>query len=419
MSAANLGQSAPSGPEKLMGGPPGPTKSPLDDLAALRRVLMAEEDSRPSVTGILSVKIKQVHFLELNEAQLIHSKCFATMSIRTLTKKTHVTRKENGVLHWNQTKHFPVVVPRSRKHPFNLLRIQILEVSSTDPTRTFPIGSVSFHVHDILGVSPIAGVFDLWDQHRLVGDVSLEITFNYGSFGYGYSPQLKEEKRVPEDMITYSLFPRINPPEDQMESVDGVMAVKAVPHPSYIPFTEKVYLSYGKELGDLKGMSDKQYVPDFVARDLSHLKAIRDQYVAMTDRVARILFLHKHLTSSNLRPETVLDANDAAPPAPRVDPNFVQPFSLAPMVKDEIVFQALAKHREARRSGNGPPAGSAAAGMPSSSSRGSTSGLMQGGSKRRSVNFQPGAIVERRKKWVDDMITFEQPEDALEEGEDA
>ncbi|KNE59415.1 hypothetical protein, variant [Allomyces macrogynus ATCC 38327] len=341
------------------------------------------------------------------------------MSIRTITKKTHVTRKENGVLHWNQTKHFPVVVPRSRKHPFNLLRIQILEVSSTDPTRTFPIGSVSFHVHDILGVSPIAGIFDLWDQHRLVGDVSLEITFNYGSFGYGYSPQLKEEKRVPEDMITYSLFPRINPPEDQMESVDGVMAVKAVPHPSYIPFTEKVYLSYGKELGDLKGMSDKQYVPDFVARDLSHLKAIRDQYFAMTDRVARILFLHKHLTSSNLRPETVLDANDVAPPVPRVDPNFVQPFSLAPMVKDEIVFQALAKHREARRNGNGPPTGSAAAGMPSSGSRGSTSGLMHGGPKRRSVNFQPGAVVERRKKWVDDMITFEQPEDALEEGEDA
>ncbi|KNE61088.1 hypothetical protein AMAG_06843 [Allomyces macrogynus ATCC 38327] len=419
MSAANLGQSAPGGAEKPMGGPAGPTKSPLNDLAALRRVLMAEENSRPSVTGILSVKIKQIHILELKEAQLIYSKCFATMSIRTLTKKTDVTRKENGVLHWNQTKQFPVVVRTSLIRPALAqapVQIQILEVSSTDPTRTFLIGSVSFHVHDIHGMSPVAGIFDLWDQHRFVGDVSLEITFNYGSFGYGYSPQ--EGKRVPEDMITYSLFQRINPPEDQMESVDGVMAVKAVPHPSYSPFTEKVYLSYGKELGDFKGMPDKQYVPDFVARDLSHLKAICDQYFAMTDRVAS-LFLLKQLTSPNLRPETVLDANDAVPPAPRVDPKFVQPFSLAPMVKDEVVFQALAKNREARRNGNGPPPSNASAGMPSSSSRGSTSGLMYGGPKRRSVNFHPGAVVERRKKWVDDMITFKQPEDAVEEGEDA
>jgi hypothetical protein len=60
---------------------------------------------------------------------------------------------------------------------------------------------------------------------------------------------LKEDKRIPEEMVSYSLFPRINPPKGQMESEDGVIAVKAVAHPSFIPFKEHVHLSYGKDIG--------------------------------------------------------------------------------------------------------------------------------------------------------------------------
>jgi hypothetical protein len=68
--------------------------------------------------------------------------------------------------------------------------LQILQVSNSDSATSHVVGSLCFHIHDIVAVSPVSGMFDLWDQHQLIGDMSLEITFNYGTFGYGYSPQV-------------------------------------------------------------------------------------------------------------------------------------------------------------------------------------------------------------------------------------
>ncbi|KAI9151098.1 hypothetical protein H9P43_009713 [Blastocladiella emersonii ATCC 22665] len=391
-------------------------RSPLDELASLRRTLMADEDTRPSVSGVLSIKVKEVHFLELGSAQLVgKSNCYCSISVRNTIKKTHVACKKNGVLSWDQIKHFPVIVPRSRKHPFNLVKLQILQVSDVDPTHTTLVGSVSFHIHDIISVSPIASVFDVWDEHRLLGDIRLEMTFNYGSFGYGYSPQLKEERRTANEMVAYSLFPRINPPASQMESEDGVMAVKAVPHPPYIPFREKVLLSYGKELGDLSGLSDRQYAPDLVARKLDHLVALRDQYAGMNDRVARIMFLQHYLTSATKRPEVMLDTHETPPPPPSINSSYVQPFNVASALKDDIVFRALAKRREALSSARNTAAGAAPT-QPITSSSGMlrAPGLttsagpisakpQQQDPKRRGVYFQDAGAGAARKRKIQDF----------------
>ncbi|ORZ35341.1 hypothetical protein BCR44DRAFT_116748 [Catenaria anguillulae PL171] len=410
-------------------------RSPLDDLASLRRMLMAEEDSRPCVTGVLSVKIKDFHALDLQGTAnpLTRSACYCSVSVRNVTKKTHVVCKHAGIITWDQTKHFPLIVPKSRKHPFNLVKLQIVQISPIDPSAIELVGSVSFHMHDIIAVSPIASTFDVWDQHRLVGDMSLEITFNYGSFGYGYSPQLKEDKRAPNELIAYSLFPRINPPQSQMESEDGVMAVKAVPHPSYIPFNEKVYLSYGRELGDLSGFSDRQYVPDLVAKDLGHLKQIQEQYHGMNDRVARIMFLQNYINGTSQRPEVMLDTNEHRPPAPSVQPMFMQPFNVAPTIKEDVVFRALAKRREAaaaaRRAsttshtGTIPGLAPAPTPAPTSTVRFGTadgsSGSGRSPTKSRAIMFddrsmrqQPGG-VSKQKKWMDDLMRAEDLTNAM------
>jgi len=39
-------------------------------------------------------------------------------------------------------------------------------------------------------MSPIFGSYDLWNNELFVGTIDLEITFNYGMFGYGYSYQV-------------------------------------------------------------------------------------------------------------------------------------------------------------------------------------------------------------------------------------
>ncbi|KAG5462605.1 MAG: hypothetical protein BJ554DRAFT_4453, partial [Olpidium bornovanus] len=91
--------------------------------------------------------------------------------------------------------------------------------------------------------------YDLWDDTLLVGEINLEVTFNYGEFGYGYSVQMLEPNVEADDLVRYSLFPRINPMPDETDFESHVLQVKAVAHPSFIPFKSRVHLSYGKEIG--------------------------------------------------------------------------------------------------------------------------------------------------------------------------
>ena len=82
----------------------------------------------------------------------------------------------------------------------------------------------------------------------MVGSIALELTFHYGTFGYGMSQQLLDEDYSAEELIQYSLLPRINPDTDHCEPKEIILKTQAVPHPEFIPFEQKVYLSYGKDL---------------------------------------------------------------------------------------------------------------------------------------------------------------------------
>lgn len=128
------------------------------------------------------------------------------------------------------------------------------------------IGGISFHLHDIISVNhyqfilvycnsqvrAVSSSYDLWDDYAIVGSVELEITFNYGLFGYGCSNQLSEEKLKAEDMIVYSLIPRIIPSGEQRESSGAVKTVKRIPHPEFIPFRAHVHLKHAKNYGQSK-----------------------------------------------------------------------------------------------------------------------------------------------------------------------
>jgi hypothetical protein len=96
--------------------------------------------------------------------------------------------------------------------------------------------------------SPGTGEFPISGNNLVVGSIALEFTFNYGTFGYGMSQQLLDEDYSAEELIQYSLLPRINPEPDNCEPNEIVLKTQAVPHPEFIPFEHKVYLSYGKDL---------------------------------------------------------------------------------------------------------------------------------------------------------------------------
>lgn len=102
-------------------------------------------------------------------------------------------------------------------------------------------------------------------------------------------------------MVTYSLFPRINPAEDQREPDDPVLVAKATPHPAFVPFKEQVFLSYGKEIEPaLRNMESQMYSPEVLQNEMDDFEEVRSEYYKMNDRVERIMFLHNHLHKSQM-----------------------------------------------------------------------------------------------------------------------
>ena len=78
--------------------------------------------------------------------------------------------------------------------------------------------------------------------------------------------------------MQYSLLPRVTPRRDQREPNEAVQVVTATPHPSFIPFKEKVYLSYGKEIKDaLEEAEEDEYKPVDYMKEMSKFDKVREQ----------------------------------------------------------------------------------------------------------------------------------------------
>ncbi|KAI8622253.1 hypothetical protein BC830DRAFT_1076571 [Chytriomyces sp. MP71] len=263
---------------------------PLDSLhnaAAANRVLIAEESVRPSLRGVLAIKIRMASLIKFDNGHQTGG-FFVEFSIRSLVKRTQVAQNNEGILKWDQTKHFPIALVRNPKHPYNMLSIRLFSYDAKSSTDVSEVGSLSFHLHDIIKANPIAGTYDLWNANIQVGDIDLEFTFSYGSFGYGYSPQLREEDMSPEEIVTYSLFPRVIPRRDQREPEDPVMVVCATPHPRFIHFKEKVYLSYGREIREqLEEVAETMYRPDMLEQEMSDFEQVRDEVGNFFPRIHR------------------------------------------------------------------------------------------------------------------------------------
>eukprot|EP00741_Cyanophora_paradoxa_P009336 tig00000144_g9044.t1 len=274
--------------------------------------LLSEEEVHPAVKGVISLHIKECKKLYTGDLST-YTNCFMRISVRNLTKRTRVAQVSYGTVMWDQIKHFPVTVLRNRRHPFNLLTLQLFAFESQNAMSHKPVGSVSLHLHDIVKASPVSGEFDLWDRHHIVGELHLDIAFTYGFFGYGYSVQLKDELQ-PEQHVAHSLFPRVDPPEDRREPQRLTMTPKAVRHPAFIPFAQRVVLGYGASLAAIlnREEDDEKEREDFalLRASMGRLESLRAQYTALSSRHERLAFLRRVILASNARLEAVKEDTD-------------------------------------------------------------------------------------------------------------
>lgn len=282
------------------------------------------------------------------------------MAIRSYIRRTQIVPENYGNPKWNQTLVIPVTVVRDKRHPFNLLQLQVLRFSGGEQQHE-QVGSVSFHLHDIIKTSPASGCFDLFLEDSMSGELVLGVSFTYGLYGYGHNAQLKldeMESTRPEDRLRLSLLPRVRPPDERLDENGLNLMPRAVRHPEFIPFNNQVIFGYGKNIASVleqrKHGGDKKHVvrgphgrrnsvsprkasslsPRSVVEDpesqryssddddpdaadgerfapliarMGRLLQLRNNMAAIKGKKNRLVFLHQHLLAASKKDERVFD----------------------------------------------------------------------------------------------------------------
>ena len=166
-----------------------------------------------------------------------------------------------------------------------------------------------------------------------MGELRLALTFTYGLYGYGYSPQLRPlaASATPEDFVSRSLTPRINPPPERTEGVRAVLVPRATPHPTVAMLPTEAYLSSGVEFAAvLREMAeeDRRRFP-LLQQAMSKLPRLRSELAGQSSRAGRLGWLRARVeglgATDNAHLTTIEHRFDTMTHAPRSYLDFVEP----------------------------------------------------------------------------------------------
>eukprot|EP00736_Rhodelphis_marinus_P004859 Rmarinus@m.29357 len=286
---------------RLFGPPPKPNE--LEMLT-----MLAEEEIRPVVHGVLAIHVKNAANLLLEGGHLQNA--YVKIQTRNVWKRTNVVSTAFGHPTWNQEKHIPIMVMRNRKHPFNLVRISVhsFDIHGTGKSAHHEIGSVSFHLHDVIKAGLVDGPFDIWNRHQIVGELRLRVDYYYGFFGFGYSSQLRLTEQL--SMVSFlrtSLLPRLPPPMVRFDSSRAALIPRFVEHPSMIPFKNRVSLlgDDDDEQGPCPRSNSRADFDLVKWKTSTRLEQLKDAYLSLPNRFEKLRFLHSVVVCSTRRPELV------------------------------------------------------------------------------------------------------------------
>lgn len=113
--------------------------------------------------------------------------------------------------------------------------------------------------------------------------------------------KLKEAALTADEYVQFSSFPRILPDEYIPEETDIFLNTRPVPHPPFIPFSDKAEFSMAKNIKDaLPIMEQGMYQADLEAKkeEIDEIVLLRDKYFSFKDRISRLQFLAQHLKFS-------------------------------------------------------------------------------------------------------------------------
>ncbi len=254
---------------------------------------------------------------------------YVIVTLRDQVKRTRVGRVSGRNVVWDQTKFFTTPLVRQTRHPFNLVRIQLMAMLGSDlGGGHVELGSVAFHLHHVVDACPLAGVFALYKGHHLAAELDLAVEFRYGSFGYGYSSQLRSTK-LPAEMVKGCILPRSQPPADRTDEHSGLLVPKAVAPPAILGIDTPAALQCAEDV--VVEEANPAAYPVLRSR-MDRYQSLLEQMNGFSqgkERRARLLFLEGLVMASAVQAEIVVVAEAKNRSTKASYRNFAKPAKLA------------------------------------------------------------------------------------------
>ncbi len=226
---------------------------------------------------------------------------YVRLCAQNTSRKTRVVPIIKGLAAWNEVKHFSVEVNRNKRHPVNLFSVEVYTFSGGVAAEPKQLGSVSFHLHELIRAHRARDEFNIFSGDTIVGTLHLDIAFSYGVFGYGYSPQLTDVLPVTQ-ALKRSLFPRVAPPRRRTDTRKAVIMAKLNPTPAILN-AEPAVLTPAERMGGVEVADSAKHYP-LLVKQMTQLTRIREKCQGLT-RHDRLRYLHESMFDASRRRQHV------------------------------------------------------------------------------------------------------------------
>ncbi|XP_038171486.1 C2 calcium-dependent domain-containing protein 6 [Arvicola amphibius] len=188
------------------------------------------------VVGCLAVHIKSCRQFSHRFIVQQHVNLFVRISINHVTKCTKLrnlkaaNNEKNFLLRFDEVKYFSVQVPRRQDDDRNNIFLELMQDGGSTERPPLSLGSVEAHLYEIIQKGCFTEVLQMKHRNSFICMVEVEFMFSYGSFGYGFSHQLKPLQKI----IEPSMFMKIAPPPERTDPVTNVITPQRVEYPAFL-----------------------------------------------------------------------------------------------------------------------------------------------------------------------------------------
>ncbi|TFK13608.1 type II inositol 1,4,5-trisphosphate 5-phosphatase [Platysternon megacephalum] len=156
-------------------------------------------------------------------------KCTNPQTFKSQLKKS----RNDIVIHFEDVKYFSVQVPRRQQDERNRI---IVELVGFQGPKDFPrlLGSATVHLYEVIKKGHFIETCAMRIGNMVFCTAEVEFMFCYGSFGYGYSHQLKHTEADLQKTTKHSMFIRIPPPEDRTDPQSNITTSQHMGYPAFL-----------------------------------------------------------------------------------------------------------------------------------------------------------------------------------------